>query len=72
MTTLTKHDKRTKNALISDAMEVLFKNLGPEKTVRFWNAIAPGAKNYLDIRHKLFAGKDDKTLDREIHKFNRR
>jgi hypothetical protein len=72
MTTITKHDKKTENALISDAIEVLFKNLGPEKTVRFWNTIAPGTKNYLRIRPKLLAGKDDKILDREIRKFNRR
>ena len=58
--------------MITDAVEVLLKNLGPDKTARFWHAITPNTKDYLEIRPKLFIGKDNKTLDREIRKFNRK
>ena len=59
------------NSIFSEAMEVLMKHLGPEKTAALWRVLYPPSENYVDIRKKLFAGKDTKTIFREAARFNR-
>jgi hypothetical protein len=72
MATPAKIYKHRETALITDAVDVLVKNLGPEKTMRLWNVLVPQKGDYLKIRPKLFANKSDAALYKEIRKFNRR
>ncbi len=65
--------KRTfRQSLLTDAFEAILEKLGPEKAARVWQVLTPPSGDYLQIRHKLFAGKSIVELGRGIKKFNRR
>ncbi len=61
-----------KQSLLTEAFEVLLDRLGAKKAAQVWRILIPPHGDYLEIRKKIFAGIDSKTLDREIRKFNRR
>lgn len=69
METATKENRKS---LLTDAFEALLEKLGPEKAMQIWQILVPPHGNYTKLREKLFAGKDVKSLDREIRKFNRK
>jgi hypothetical protein len=63
--------KKNKQSLLADAFEALLDKLGPEKAIQVWQILVPGQGDYKSLRKKLFAGKSNAVLDREIRKFNR-
>jgi len=71
METITKQSNR-QDSLLTEAFEALIEKLGPTKAIQVWQVLVPPrGEDYLKIRPKLFEGKDDETLDKEIRKFNR-
>lgn len=59
-------------SLLTDAFEVLVRNLGLEKTSQLWQILAPSKTVYTNIRHKLFQGKKLSSLYKEAKLFNRK
>ena len=57
---------------MSEAFSVLLEHLGLEKTARFWQVLTPAQGDYLNLRQKLFAGKDLTKLTQEAQQFNQR
>ena len=59
-------------SLLTNAFEVLIRNLGPEKTSQLWQILAPSKTVYTNIRQKLFQGKKLNSLYKEVKRFNRK
>lgn len=57
-------------SLLTDAFEVLVRNLGLEKTSQLWQILAPSKAVYTNIRQKIFQGKKLDTLYKEAKRFN--
>lgn len=59
-------------SLLTDAFEVLLRNLGPQKTSQLWQMLTPVAGDYLRERQKIFKGKTITNISKEAAKFNKR
>ncbi len=59
-------------SLLTDAFEVLLRNLGPQKTSQLWQMLTPLGGNYLRERQKMFKGKTITSLFNEAKRFNRK
>lgn len=59
-------------SLLTDAFEVLIRNLGLEKTSQLWQILAPSKTVYTNIRQRLFQGKKVNSLYKEAKHFNRK
>ncbi|MBE7546017.1 MAG: hypothetical protein HS127_02520 [Planctomycetia bacterium] len=46
----------TNNEINKEAFEVLFKELGVSKTIRFINQFSAGKGNYTEMKDKIFKG----------------
>lgn len=46
----------TNNEINKEAFEVLFKELGVSKTIRFINQFSAGRGNYTEMKDKIFKG----------------
>jgi hypothetical protein len=57
--------------LIEAAFKVLFKELGPEKTVRLWEILGFWSEDYLKLRKKIFKRKSFSKIYEGAKKFNR-
>lgn len=58
-------------SLLTSALEVLLRNLGPQKTSQLWHLLASSKTEYTKIRRKLFEGKSVESLYKEAKKFNK-
>jgi hypothetical protein len=56
-------------ALMAEAFEVLFDQLGPAKVVRLWSALQVGRGDYLRFRETHFAAEDVASLVAKIEAF---
>lgn len=57
--------------LLQSAIEILLRELGPQKAIKFWQVLSFPKMDYLSIRHKLFKRKSLVKLYKEAKKFNR-
>lgn len=61
-----------KQSLLSNAFEILLRNLGSQKTSQLWQILTPLKENYLSERQKLFKGKSVNSLYQKAKKFNKK
>mgnify|MGYP001567558443 CR=1 FL=1 len=66
-----KNTKTNEQPLIKTAVDLLLKNLGPEKTTQLWQIFNVSKIDYLKIKPKFFAGKSIATICKEAKQFNR-
>lgn len=58
----------TNNEINKEAFEVLFKELGVSKTIRFINQFTAGKGNYTEMKDDIFKGKSVDDIVSEIKK----
>lgn len=63
---------KNQSSLLTDAFEVLMRNLGAEKTSQLWQILAPSKTVYMSIRQKIFQRKNLDTIYKEAKRFDRK
>ncbi len=56
----------TANEINKDAFEVLFRELGVSRTIRFINQYSMGNSNYVEMKDKIFTGMTVEDIVSEI------
>ena len=59
-------------SLLTNAFEILMRNLGPQKVSQLWQVITPGGGDYSNERKTLFKGRSVSALYKQSKKFNRK
>lgn len=59
-------------SLLTDAFEVLLRNLGPQKTNQLWQILTPLGGDYLRERQKIFKGQTITSLFKAAKKLNKK
>lgn len=63
---------KNRSSLLTDAFEILIRNLGAEKTSQLWQILVPSKTIYTNIRQKIFQRKNLDTLYKEAKRFNKK
>lgn len=61
-----------KQSLLTNAFEILMRNLGPQKVTQLWQILTPLGGDYVSERRTLFKGKSVTSLYKQSKKFNKK